>query len=137
MAIAFNTTIRNALLSSLVSQAGTSALLRLYSGTRPSSGAAVGGGNTLLAELTCNGSSFGSVSSGVLTLGSVTQDSSANATGVATWARLVQSDGSTWVADFTVTATGGGGDITMASTTITSGLPVLTSGTLTITAGNA
>jgi hypothetical protein len=78
---------------------GTSALLRIYSGTRPANANTALSGNTLLAELTCNASAFGSVTNGVLTAGAVTSDSSANATGTASFFRLVKSDGTTVVMD--------------------------------------
>lgn len=132
MTLHLTTAIRNALLTQLVSDAGSGALIRLYDGTQPAAG---GTATTLLAELTCS-STLGTVSGGVLTFNSITQDSSADASGTATWARLSTSGG-TWVMDCTVSATGGAGELQMPTTTVTSGLPVTMSGTNTITAGNA
>lgn len=135
------TAIRNTILQAIVDAAGSGATLTLYSGAQVAAGASPTS-NTDLAVLTfgssltaANGGSAGSISGGVLTLGGITQDSSANRDGTALWARLAASGG-TWVADFSVSATGGGGDITMPTNVVTSGLPVTMSGTNTITAGN-
>ena len=55
--------------------------LRIYDGSRPSTG---GTATTLLAELTCGTPFAAGAASGVLTLGAITQDASANATGTGT-----------------------------------------------------
>lgn len=129
MSLGMATALRNARLDAITTFAGNGALLRIYDGTQPATG---GTATTLLAELTCGSPLAAAASSGVLTFGSVTQDASANATGTATWFRIVKSDGTTHVLDGTVTATGGGGDLEMVSTSITSGQPVqLTSYTIT------
>ena len=108
---------------------GARPLLRIYDGTKPATG---GAATTLLAELTCGSPFAAGAAAGVLTLGSITQDSSANATGTATWFRIVKSDGTTHVLDGTVTATGGGGDLELVSTSITATQPVqVTSFTIT------
>src|SRR5678816_2508852 len=128
MALGYNALLRNAQLDAITTFAGTSAKLRIYSGSRPATG---GTATTLLAELTCSASAFAAAaSSGVLTLNAVTADSSADATGTATWFRIVKSDG-------TVTATGGGGDLELDSTSIVTGGTVSISTPRTITAGNA
>lgn len=133
MALGYATALRNAQLDEITARAGSSALLRIYDGSRPATG---GAATTLLAELTCNATFAGAAASGVLTLNAITQDSSANATGTATWFRIVQSGGSTHVMDGSVTASGGGGDMELSSTSIVSGGTVsITSAT--ITAGNA
>ena len=51
MALAYNVTLRNAMLDAITTAAGASALLRIYDGSRPATG---GTATTLLAELTCN-----------------------------------------------------------------------------------
>ena len=127
MALGISDTLRTSMADAIVTFAGTSALLRIYDGTRPSKG---GTATTLLAELTC-ASTLGTTSAGVLTLNSVTQDSSANATGVATWFRIVKSDGTTHVLDGSVGTSGA--DLNLTTTSITSGQPVqVTSGTITV-----
>lgn len=129
MALAYATTLRNAMLDAITTAAGNAALLRIYDGTRPATG---GSATTLLAELTCGTPFAASASSGVLTLGSITQDASANATGTATWFRIVTSGG-TFVLDGNVGTSGS--DLNLTTTSITSGQPVSVT-SFTITEGN-
>lgn len=134
MAAGFATSLRTNRATQILNamDAGSAgAKIRLYNGTRPATGGTV---TTLLAELTCATTS-GTVTNGVFTLGAITQDSSADATGTATWARIVDSDGN-FVMDVSVTATGGGGDITMGSTSLIAGVPVAAI-SFVITEGNA
>lgn len=132
MTMGFSTTVRNAMLDAIITQAGASALLNIYSGTRPATGGALSG-NTLLAQMTCNTTFAPASSGGVLTLNSIA-NATAAATGTATWARLTKSDGTTFVADFGVGTSGT--EIVMATTSITSGATVSVT-SATITAGNA
>ena len=118
MALAYSTTIRNAMLDTITSNVGASGLLRIYNGTRPASG---GAATTLLAELTCNATFAPAASGGVLTLNSITQDASANATGTATWFRIVTSGG-TFCIDGNVGTSGS--DLNLTTTSIVSGQPV-------------
>jgi hypothetical protein len=108
---------------------GSPGTIKIYSGTRPATpDTAITG--TLLATVTCANPAFGNSSSGAATL---TDPSSVNAvaTGVATHFRAANSGG-TAKFDGDVTATGGGGDLTLATTSITSGLSVdITGGTIT------
>jgi len=80
--------------------------LNIYSGTRPTDADTALSGNTLLAQLTLGATAFGSASAGVLTANAITSDSSADATGTATFARLFQSDGTTPIADFSLGTSG-------------------------------
>ena len=130
MALAYSTTLRNARLDAITTAAGGSALLRIYDGSRPATG---GTATTLLAELTCNATFAPSASGGVLTLNAITADSSANATGTATWFRIVTS-GATFVLDGNVGTSGS--DLNLNTTSIVSGANVSIS-SFTITAGNA
>ena len=133
MALAFATTLRNSMLDQIKTalDAGAgAALIRIYDGTRPATG---GTATTLLAELTCTDPSAGSASAGVLTFSSITQDSSANATGTATWFRMVDSS-ATFVMDGNVGTSGS--DLNLTTTSIVATQPVSIS-SATITAGNA
>lgn len=131
MAIAYSSTIRNAMLDSITTAAGASAFLRIYDGTRPATG---GTATTLLAELTCNATFAPASSGGVLTLNAITQDSSANATGTATWFRIVKSDGTTFVMDGNVGTSGSDLNLTTTSIVITQPVSVTS---FVITEGNA
>lgn len=132
-----STTLRNGRLTALSTAAGNAAVLSFYSGTRPATGASLGAA-TLLVSFTCGTPFHASITNGVMTLtavGSETAVAGAAVTGTpATWARLVTS-GATHVADFDVTNTGGGGDLTMDNTSIISGATI-SPGTITITDGN-
>lgn len=131
MALAYDeVSIRNAALDLITTRAGANAKLRIYSGSRPATG---GTATTLLAELTCNATFAAAASGGVLTLNAITQDSSANATGTATWFRIVQSDGSTFVLDGNVGTSGS--DLNLTTTSIVATQPVSVT-SFTITAGN-
>lgn len=134
MALGFATTLRNNILDEITGYAGGSAILRLYSGTQPSTG---GAETTILAQLTCNATFAAAASSGTLTLNSISSDTSANATGTATWWRLYQSDGTTHIMDGTVsTVAAGTGDLQLDDTAIVLGGTVAIS-SATFTAGNA
>lgn len=133
MALSYSTAIRNAQLDQITSNVGTTAKLRIYSGTRPANVAAAITG-TQLAELTCNATFAPSASGGVLTLNSITADSSADATGTATHFRLWNSAASTAMIDGDVGTSGA--DLNLNSVSLTSGGSVAVT-SFTITAGNA
>lgn len=67
--------------------------LRIYDGTQPTDADTALGAQVLLAELTLNATAFAAASAGSKTANSITADSSANATGTATWFSLVKSGG--------------------------------------------
>ena len=95
--------------------------IRIYDGTIPTNADTAVGAQVLLAELRANATSAPAAVAGVLTFNAVTSDSSNNATGTASWFRALQSNGTSVVMDGTVTATGGGGDMTINSIAISSG----------------
>lgn len=133
MALAYATTLRNARLDQIKTalDAGAgAALLRIYDGARPATG---GTATTLLAELTCSDPSAPAASGGVLTFSSITSDSSANATGTATWFRLVDSTGA-FVMDGNVGTSGS--DLNLNSVSISVGVQVSVT-SFVITEGNA
>lgn len=138
MALTLDTSVRNAMCDAAVDSidAGSGAgKLRIYSGTRPAGpGTAPSGGNTLLAEFTLSDPAFGAASSGAAALDTTpdVQDTSADATGTAAWARFVDSDGNGKI-DCSVGTSGA--DINLNTTSIVSGAVVtITSGTITMPA---
>ncbi|HYJ69620.1 MAG TPA: hypothetical protein VEX15_18360 [Nocardioidaceae bacterium] len=134
MALGYVVALRNSQLDQITARmdgGAGAALLRIYDGSRPATG---GTATTKLAELTLTDPSSASASSGVLTLSSIAQDASADATGTATWFRIVQSDGSTHVMDGNVGTSGS--DLNLNATSITAGGTVSVT-SFTITAGNA
>lgn len=131
MTTGYNALLRNAQLDAITTFAGNAALLRIYDGSRPATG---GTATTLLAELTCGSPFAGAAAAGVLTANAITGDTSANATGTATWFRIVKSDGTTHVLDGSVGTSGQ--DLNLTSTSIVATEPVNVT-SLTITRGNA
>lgn len=135
MALALTEAIRNAHLNEIrdAIDAGTGAgVINIYSGTRPSSG---GTETTLLGTCTFSDPSAPDASGGVLTFDSITEDSSADDTGTATWARIEDSDGN-WVADMDVGESGSGAELILNTTDIVSGGPIRID-SASLTAGNA
>lgn len=130
MALAYSSTLRNTRADAITTAVGNAGLWRIYDGSRPATG---GAATTLLAELTCGTPFAGAAAAGVLTLNAITQDASANATGTASWARIVTSGG-TFVIDMNVGTSGS--DLNLTTTSIVATQPVSISGTPTITEGN-
>lgn len=93
--------------------------LRIYDGTQPTNADTALGAQVLLAELRFNVTAAPAASGGVLTFNAITQDSSANNTGTASWFRALKSDGSSVCFDGTVGTSGT--DLTIATTAIVAG----------------
>jgi hypothetical protein len=115
------TTVRNAQLNALTARLDNG-YLRIYSGTKPADADAALAGNTLLAELRFGATAFAAASGGAATANAISADTSANATGTASFVRLFESDGSTVVADLTVGTSGA--DLNLNSLSISSGIQV-------------
>lgn len=96
--------------------------LRLYTGTQPATADTAISTQTLLATLRWNTTAFGAASNGVATANALTSDSSAAATGTATWFRALKSDGTTAVFDGSVGTSGC--DLNLNSASITTGSAV-------------
>lgn len=136
MAWGLATSARNAACDAVVDliDAGAGAgTMQIRSGTRPATPATSATG-TLLVTVTFADPAFGTSSTGSATC-TDPAGVSAVATGTATWCRVFDSNAAV-VMDGTVTATGGGGDVTLASTSITSGdLIDITGGQVTMPQG--
>lgn len=135
MSVQLSTAIRNAMLDAIETQGGTSAVLKIRTGAAPANCATADSG-TVLATLSLPSDWMAAASSGAKAKSGTWSDSSADASGAAAHWRLYASDGTTVLAQGTVTATGGGGDMTVDSTTFTAGQS-FTINTFTLTAGNA
>lgn len=129
--LAFATALRTARADAITTFAGNSGKLRIYDGSRPATG---GTATTLLAELTMNATVAPGAASGVWTANAITSDSSADATGTATWGRMTKSDGTTFVMDFNVGTSGA--DLNLNSVSIVATGTVAVS-SFVITEGNA
>lgn len=135
MSLQLSVSVRNAQLDAIESTIGTSAILEIRTGSAPANCAAADSG-TLLASMTLPSDWMAAASSGSKALSGTWQDASANATGTAAHFRIKDSGGTTCHVQGTVTATGGGGDMTLDNTSIASTQQV-TITSFTLTAGNA
>ena len=93
--------------------------LRIYDGTQPATADTAITTQVLLAELRFNATAAPAASNGVLTFNAITQDSSANNTGTASWFRALKSDGTTVLFDGAVGTSGS--DMNIATTSIVAG----------------
>ncbi len=135
MTLQYSVAVRNAKLDAVETTTGTSAIMEIRTGSPPANCAAANSG-TVLATLTLPSDWMAAASSGSKAKSGTWQDASADNTGTAGHWRLFASDGTTCGAQGTVTATGGGGDMTVDSTSFTAGQS-FTVTTFTLTAGNA
>lgn len=135
MALQLSAAVRNAILDVIESTIGTSAVLKVRTGSLPANVAASDAG-TVLASLTLPSDWLAAASGGAKAKSGTWQDASADASGTAGHFRLYASDGTTCHMQGTVTATGNGGDLTLDSLTITAGQTVTITG-FTLNAGNS
>lgn len=122
-----------AMAAALNTHIGTTATIRIYDGTAPTNAGTALGSNNVLATFTLSNPAFDSTANGVMTL-DVTPalTVAAGASGTATFFRILQA-GTTAVLQGSVTATGGGGDLQLNTTSLSSGVNVtITSGTVTM-----
>lgn len=96
--------------------------IRIYSGTQPTNADTALSGNTLLAELRFGATAFGAAVNGVATANAITADSSADASGTASFFRVFESDGTTVVFDGSVGTSGA--NLNLNSTSISAGANV-------------
>lgn len=105
--------------------AGTAAVINIYSGTPPANADAALSSNDLLAQLTCSSVAFGAATTAnpsVVTANTITADSSADSTNTATFFRILTQNAGTVICQGTVgTATA---DMILNTTAITSGSTV-------------
>lgn len=135
MAIHLPVATRNAMADACVdlTDVGGAGTLKIYTGSQNATAGALPAG-TVLATFTLPNPAFGASASGVATLNAVTTVQGSN-TGTAGCFAITNNAG-TSVLTGSVTATGGGGDLTLNTTSITTGVDVdITSGTVTMPSG--
>lgn len=135
MAMQFSVAARNAELDAIEAAIGTSAVLKVFSGAPPATCATADSG-TVLATISLPSDWMAAASAGVKAKSGTWQDASADNNGTAGHFRIYASDGTTCHMQGTVTATGGGGDMVVDSTSFTAGQS-FTVATFQLTAGNA
>lgn len=132
----YNDTLRSSrldLVRDAIDAGAGAGTVKIYSGTKPATGAALTD-QVLLTTGTFSDPSAPNATGGVLTFDAITY-TSVQADGVATWGRVEDSDG-TFVADMTVGDSGSGEDIELAEINLLLGASVDHIGA-TITEGNA
>lgn len=135
MALQFSVAVRNAKLDAVETTIGTSAVLKIRTGSVPADCATADSG-TVVATLSLPSDWMAAASSGSKAKSGTWSDTSADATGTAAHWRLYASDGTTCHAQGTVTATGGGGDLTVDNVSFASSQS-FTVTAFSLTAGNA
>ena len=118
--------------------AGTAAVINIYDSTVPADADTALGAQVLLAQLTCSATAFTSVADAapgaIATFASITSDSSADATGTASFFRILTQSGGTVVGQGTVGTSSA--DLILNTVSITSGSTVsITSATITLPEG--
>lgn len=136
MAIKLSTTIRSNRETQLNTDIGTSAILKIYAGSRPANVATAISSQTLLTSHTCGSSAFGSVSSGVLTANTIADAivGSSVSSLAPTFFRLFKSDGTTACVDGDV---GSSGDLVLSGASTVSTGDTIHVASLTLTAQGA
>ncbi len=131
MTVQLATTARNAMLDAIESDSGTSAILMIRTGAQPASCGAADSGS-VLATPSLPSDWMAAASGGTKAMSGTWQDASADGSGTAAHFRLYKSNGTTCQMQGTVTATGGGGDMTVDNTSFAATQPFnITSFTLT------
>ena len=134
MAIQQSIAVANARLDAIETTAGVSAKLRIYSGAQPANCAAARSG-TLLCEMTLPSDWLAAASAGAKAK-SGTWSGTGAAAGTAGHFAIMDSAGTTCHMQGSITATGGGGDMTLDNTSIASSQAISVT-TFTLTDGNA
>jgi hypothetical protein len=134
MPIQYSVAVRNAQLDAIETTVGASPILRILTGSPPADCAAAQTG-TVLASITLPADWQSAASGGVKSLLGTWQGTG-SAAGTAGYYRVLNSAGIVCHEQGTITATGGGGDLTLDNTSIASG-QTITITSFTRTAANA
>jgi len=135
MALQLSVALRNAGLDAYETTCGTSAILKIRTGAAPANCATADSG-TVLATLSLPSDWMAAASSGAKAKSGTWEDTSADASGTAGHFRIYASDGTTCHFQGSITATAGGGDMTLDNTSIAVGQQVTVTA-FSLTAGNA
>lgn len=134
MAIQYSDTVLNAKLDTIESTIGTAPKLQIFTGSMPANCGTADSGTKLVdtalpSDWMANAATHAKAKAGTWTLTGI-------ANGTAGYFRIYDSTGTTCHMQGTITATGGGGDLTLDNTSIASA-QVVTINTFTITSGNS
>jgi hypothetical protein len=120
MTIQHSEDVRNARLNAIETTIGPSPILRIRSGAKPANCAAARSG-TILATLNLPSDWLANASAGSKSKSGTWEDLSADAAGTAGHYEIMDSSGTSCKEQGTVTATGGGGDMTLDNTVLAAG----------------
>ena len=135
MTIQLSTAVRNARLDAIETAVGISAVLKLRTGAQPANCAAADSG-TAIISYTLASDWAAAAASGSKSFSNTPISGAATASGTLGHYRLYASDGTTCHGQGSITATGGGGDMTVDNTSVNTGQTInVTSWSL--TDGNA
>lgn len=112
---------RNAAADAITALIGANGRLKIYDGSQPTDPDTALGAQVLLANLALSADAFADAASGVSTANAITDDSSADATGTATWFSLTTSGG-TRIIDGSVGTSGA--NLNLNTTSIVAGAAV-------------
>ena len=133
MSVSYTTTGRNDRLNLVTTAAGGASFLQIWDGAIPATPDATPAG-TLLASLACSATLAAGAAAGVLTIGTISDDTTANASGTPTFARISTTE--TGDGGVVMMSAGvGGGDLSFDAAIVAGGTVSVTS--LTITDGSA
>lgn len=135
MSIQLSVAVRNARLDAIETTIGTLAVLKIRTGAAPANCAGADAG-TVLATLSLPSDWMANAASGAKAMSGTWQDASADAAGTAAHFRIYDSGGTVCGIQGTVTATGGGGDMTLDNAVLALA-QVVNVTSFTLTDGNA
>lgn len=118
----YSTRVRDAQNDAFETIAGASAVLKIFSGAKPTNCAAANTG-TILATVTLPADWLGNSAAGLKSMIGTWQDPSADAAGTAGYFRIFNATDSVCDQQGTITATGGGGDMTLDNVNFALGQP--------------
>jgi hypothetical protein len=136
MTIQLSTTVRNARLDAIETAVGTAPILRFYTGSQPANCATATSG-TQLASYTLASDWAANASSGSKAFNNTPLTTTSGNTGTLGYYRLFDSSATTCHMQGSITATGGGGDLTVDTVTVASVGQTINITSWTITDGNA
>lgn len=116
----FSAAVANAMLDAIETTIGASAVLKIRTGAAPANVAAADSG-TVLATVALPSDWMAAASGASKAKSGTWSDASADATGTAAHFRIYAADGTTAHWQGTITATGGGGDMTVDNTSFAVG----------------
>lgn len=130
MAVSYTTTLGNNRLDEITGLVGATGWLQIWDGTVPATPATAPAG-TLLASCAMSNPIAAAASGGVLTMSAITSDSSANASGTPTFARIATSETGTTTGLVQMTAGVAGGDLSFDAAIVATGTVAISSLTIT------